>query len=61
MLPLSGHTRDVSESGLGLVVMAEDRRALAGLGNTYILRLVLTLPSGPVELSVSPVRFERWA
>jgi hypothetical protein len=59
VLPLSGHTRDVSESGLGLVVTAEDRRALAGLGEAYTLRLVLTLPSGPVELTVSPVRFER--
>ena len=59
VLPLSGHTRDVSESGLGLVITAEDRRALASLGDTYTLRLVLTLPSGPVELTVTPVRFKR--
>ena len=59
VLTVSGHTRDVSESGLGLVVTAEDHQALAGLGDTYTLRLVLTLPSGPVELTVSPVRFER--
>lgn len=59
VLLLGGHTRDVSESGLGLVVTAEDRRALEALGASYTLRLVLTLPSGPVDLAVAPVRFER--
>jgi len=59
VLTLSGHTRDVSESGLGLVVTANDRRALADLGDGYTLRLVLTVPSGPVELTVTPVRFEK--
>lgn len=59
MVTLSGHTRDVSETGLGLVITAEDLRALAGLGEHYTLRLVLTLPAGPVELAVSPVRFEK--
>ena len=59
VIPLPGHTRDVSESGMGLVVTAEDRRALAGLGDAYTLRLVLTLPSGPVEMAVTPARFER--
>lgn len=59
VLPLAGHTRDVSESGLGLIVTAEDRWALAALGETYTLRLMLVLPPGPVELVVTPVRFER--
>ncbi len=55
---LEGYTRDVSPTGLALIVPAirigehylsgEDRR----------LRVVLELPSGPLELIAAPVRYE---
>lgn len=59
LLTLTGYTHDISESGLALIVTGEDVRALSGLGDAYTLRLVLTLPAGPVELTVAPVRFQR--
>jgi hypothetical protein len=59
VLPLTGRTRDINESGLALIVMAEDRRALADLGDDCTLRLMLTLPAGPVELTAVPVRYVR--
>jgi hypothetical protein len=55
---LEGRTRDMRATGLSLVVpdirigqeeiVGEDRR----------LRVLLELPSGPVELEVEPVRYE---
>ncbi len=59
VLPLCGHTRDVSESGLALIVSGEDMEALSGLGPSYTLQLVLRLPTGPVDLTVNPVRHQR--
>jgi hypothetical protein len=57
-LPLIGYTRDVSASGLALLVSAKSMSVLYNLGNNYTLQLVLTLPTGPVELEVTPVRYE---
>lgn len=55
---LEGRTRDMRATGLSLVVprmriggeeiVAEDRQ----------LRVVLELPSGPLEMEVAPVRYE---
>lgn len=59
VLPLSGYTRDVSESGLALIVTGKDMAALSALGEGYTLRLVLTLPAGPIQLTVTPVRYQR--
>ncbi|HEV2705428.1 MAG TPA: response regulator [Pyrinomonadaceae bacterium] len=59
MLTLTGYTHDISESGVGLIVAAEDMEALDSLGATYTLRLVLTLPKGPVELLITPVRYQQ--
>ena len=59
VLPLSGYTRDISESGLALIIESEDMDALSSFGEGYTLRLVLTLPSGPIQLTVTPVRYQR--
>ena len=56
---LEGHTRDVSASGLGLIVNT------VRIDSCYIFvdgrqrKLVLQLPDGPVTMSVLPVRSER--
>jgi hypothetical protein len=57
-LPLIGYTRDISESGLALLVSAKSMGVLYGLGHNYTLQLVLTLPTGPVELEVTPARYQ---
>ena len=57
-LPLIGYTRDISESGLALLVSAKSMSVLYGLGQSYTLQLVLSLPTGPVELEVTPVRYQ---
>ena len=55
---LDGHTLDVSSTGLALVVPA------IRIGEHYLtgadrrLHVKLELPSGPVEMTVTPVRYE---
>lgn len=56
-LPLMGFTQDISESGLSLLVSAKSISVLSSLGDNYTLQLVLTLPSGPVDLEVTPARY----
>src|ERR1043165_7781529 len=58
VLPLMGYTRDISQSGIALVVSAKSMNVLYNLGQDYTLQLVLTLPNGSVELEVAPVRYE---
>ena len=56
---LEGHTRDISASGLGLIVNT------VRIDSYYIFvdgrprKLVLRLPNGPVNMLVLPVRSER--
>jgi hypothetical protein len=57
-LPLIGYTRDISESGLGLIVSTQSMNVLYGLGQSYTLHLVLTLHVGSVELEMTPVRYQ---
>ena len=57
-LPLIGYTRDISASGLALLVSAKSMSVLYSLGQNYKLQLVLTLPTGPIELEVTPVRYK---
>lgn len=56
---LSGHTCDVSSSGLGLVLpsIRIGDRYLAGEGQT--LRITLKLPQATARLYGTPVRYER--
>lgn len=58
MITLTGHTYDISESGIGLVITSKDMQALSSFGFDYTLQLVLTLPSGPIELVIAPVRHQ---
>lgn len=57
-LPLIGYTRDISESGLALMLSARSMGLLYSLGQNYTLQLVLTLPTGPVELEAVPARYQ---
>ena len=56
---LSGHTRDASESGLGVILPAirVGERYLVGEGHT--LRILLKLPESHARLYGTPVRYER--
>jgi hypothetical protein len=55
---LAGHTIDVSTTGIALVVPAIriGEHYLAGTDRKLYLKL--DLPDGPVEMNVSPVRYE---
>jgi hypothetical protein len=57
-MPLIGYTRDISESGLALLVSARSMSVLYSLGQKYTLQLMLNLPSGPIELEATPARFK---
>jgi hypothetical protein len=54
-----GSTHNISETGVGLVVSARniDRYVTSA---EYVVLLELTLPSGPITCTVSPVRHERF-
>jgi hypothetical protein len=56
---LEGYTRDVSETGLALIVPAVriGEHYLTGAGRT--LRITLEFPTGPIQMDVVPVRYER--
>ena len=55
---LKGYTRDISATGLALVVPAIriGEHYLAGEDRT--LRIVVELPAGPVQMFATPVRYE---
>jgi CheY-like chemotaxis protein len=59
MHAFGARTYDVSESGVALLVSAEEIASLRSLGRGLLLRFVLGLPMGPVELTARPVR-EEW-
>jgi hypothetical protein len=56
---LEGYTRDVSESGLALILptIRIGEHYLMGEGRT--LRITLEFPTGPLQLDAVPVRYER--
>lgn len=55
---LNGHTLDVSTTGLALIVPAIRIGEHYLAGSDRRLYLKLELPGGPVEMKVSPVRYE---
>jgi CheY-like chemotaxis protein len=59
VLALSGYARDVSESGLALVVSEQEADEVFSLGEGSLLRMTLPLPGGPVGLTAKPVRREQ--
>jgi hypothetical protein len=60
LVPLEGHTRDISESGLALVVPSLRLSDNLLLDKDCTLRIVLLdVPSGQVEIHAEPVRYEQ--
>ena len=57
-LPFEGHTSDVSTTGIGSIVPAIRIGEHYLVGEDRRLHLKLGLPTGPVDLYVSPVRYE---
>ena len=55
---IQGHTRDVSSTGLGLIVPAIRIGEHYLTGEDRQLKIVLDLPSGPIQMIVTPVRYE---
>jgi hypothetical protein len=56
---LSGHTRDLSTSGLGVVLPAIRVGERYLVGESHTLRVVLKLPGTHARLYGTPVRYER--
>jgi hypothetical protein len=56
-LRLSGYTRDVSATGLALVVSAIRVGGKYITGSNQTLQITLKLPTGPVEVYGAPVRY----
>lgn len=55
---LAGHTLDLSDSGLALIVPAITLGEHHLVGENRSLDVKLELPGGPVEMQVTPVRYE---
>jgi hypothetical protein len=55
---IEGHTSDVSSTGIGLIVPAIRIGEHYLVGDDKRLHLSLDLPSGPAELTLTPVRYE---
>ena len=56
---LEGATRDLSTSGLALIVPAIRIGERYLIGPDVTLRIVLEHPTGPLELLATPMRYER--
>lgn len=56
-IKLMGHTHDINPNGLSLVgpLIRFGYRYL--MGRTYLLRIILYLPSGPIEIEALPNRY----
>lgn len=55
---MNGHTLDMSETGMALIVPAICLGEHHLVGENRSLNVKLELPVGPVELQVKPVRYE---
>lgn len=55
---LNGHTSDLSTTGLALIVPAITLGEHHLVGENRSLNVKLELPVGPVEMQVTPVRYE---
>lgn len=58
-LILQGQLRDVSITGLALIISSDNMRELKMFGEDFVLRLLLPLPIKAIELEAVPVRFQR--
>lgn len=58
-IKLNGHTRNISETGLALIVPAIRKGDHHLAARNRRLLIVLELPTGPIRLQAAPVRYER--
>ena len=58
-IKVNGHTRNISETGLGLVVPAIRKGDHHLAARNRRLLIVLELPTGPIRVQAAPVRYER--
>jgi hypothetical protein len=58
-MSMDGHTFDLSANGMALIVPAITLGEHHLVGENRGLHTQLELPSGPVEMEVAPVRYER--
>lgn len=56
-LRLAGYTRDISASGLALIVPSIRVGGQYVTGEKRRLRIMLKLPTGPIEIYATPVRY----
>ena len=56
---LEGYTRDVSATGLALILPAIRIGEHYLIGEGRNLRLIIEFPTGPLQVDVTPVRYER--
>lgn len=56
---LAGHTRDMRATGLSLVLPDIHAGIQELVGEARTLRIVLELPTGPIEIEAAPVRYEQ--
>jgi hypothetical protein len=54
---LAGYTRDISASGLALIVPSIRVGGQYVTGENRRLRIILKLPTGPIEIQATPVRY----
>ena len=59
IISLDGHTLDLSANGMALIVPAITLGEHHMVGENRSLKVQLELPTGPVEMLVVPVRYER--
>ena len=58
-LVLQGQLRDVSMTGLALIISYDDMCELEMFGDDLVMRLLLPLPVKAIELETKPVRYQR--
>lgn len=56
---LTGHTRDMRATGLSLIVPEMPAGIQEIIGEDRTMRIVLELPTGPIEIEAAPVRYEQ--
>lgn len=56
-LRLAGYTRDISETGLALIMPAIHIGGQYLTSPNRILEITLRLPSGPIQIQAAPVRY----
>ena len=59
MMAFAGHTLNLSETGLAVIVHARNIDENYLTGGEGAMRIELDLPDGPLEIRATPVRYER--